>query len=96
MDMTEAAESRKRKRNDDENDFDLYGQDAEVSEKKPRTSDASALQRANNNLNFVNGGVDQPNQDEREWLIFLVSEKGELQVGIPDSLVLTLIDSTAQ
>jgi len=68
--------SLKRKRDDDDDDDELYG-DRDDTKTKPREDPPS--QRA---LEFAPqfNGSSTTVSDETEWLMFLVTEKGELQV----------------
>jgi len=68
--------SLKRKRDGDDDDQELYGR-SDATKRKPR-EDAEGQ----NTLEFApqfNGSTTAAN-DETEWLMFLVSGKGELQV----------------
>ena len=73
--------SLKRKREDDE-DADLYGE-AETTEKKPRGGNKDDLTGAELNTKIemqTNGTAPTTETEVMEWLMFLVSENGELQV----------------
>ena len=73
--------SLKRKREDDE-DADLYGE-KETTEKKPRGGNKDDLTGAELNTEIemqTNGTTSTPETEVMEWLMFLVSENGELQV----------------
>lgn len=71
--------SLKRKREDDE-DADLYGE-AEMSEKKPRGGNKDDLTGAELNIEIgMQNDGSASTEEVMEWLLFLVSEKGELQV----------------
>jgi hypothetical protein len=69
----------KRKRDDDEDNEDLYG-NSDTAKRKPREDleDGKTMGFAAQ----TNGSTTTLN-DETEWLMFLVSEKGELQVVAP-------------
>jgi len=71
--------SLKRKREDDE-DVDLYGE-TETTEKKPRGGNKDDLTGAelNAEIGMQVEGV-ASTEEAMEWLLFLVSEKGELHV----------------
>jgi len=68
--------SLKRKRDDDDDDEELYGDSDATKTKAPEDM---ASQKA---LEFApqSNGSTTTVSDETEWLMFLVSEKGELQV----------------
>ena len=78
---TNSTTSLKRKREDDE-DADLYGE-AETTEKKPRGGNKDDLTGAELNTEIemqTSGTTSTPETEVMEWLMFLVSENGELQV----------------
>lgn len=73
--MTAGAACLKRKRDIDD-DVDLYG-DGEATEK---VDDVNETIETNVALEVQNDGIVQT--EETEWLMFLVSQEGELQVPI--------------
>jgi hypothetical protein len=67
--------SLKRKRDDEDEDEDLYGDGNPKSKPRPEPEDSETMEFAPQ----TNGAV-TTSGDELEWLMFLVSENGELQV----------------
>jgi hypothetical protein len=89
--MSTTNASLKRKREIDE-DVDLYGE-AGTTEKKPRGDNSDDVTNNENSMEFERQtGEATSTAEELEWLIFLVSQEGELQVhpsfnGIDDRFV---------
>jgi hypothetical protein len=75
--LTAGAASLKRKRDFDE-DVDLYG-DTEMTEKTNGDSEESETMTSEPQTNGVTL-AEETESDETEWLLFLVSQEGELQV----------------
>lgn len=71
------ATSLKRKREDADDNDDLYG-DSDSTKRKLREGREDQM-----TLEFTPNGSNTTANDETEWLMFLVSENGELQVPIP-------------
>ena len=77
--MSTTNASLKRKREIDE-DVDLYGE-AGATEKKPRGGKSDDVTNIENSMEFERQTGEAPSKaEELEWLIFLVSQEGELQV----------------
>ena len=74
--LVTSSTSLKRKRDDDD-DSDLYGE-SEITDKKPR---GEATTGGPNNGNHVEFAVQAEDKvEELEWLTFLVSQEGHLEV----------------
>lgn len=76
--MSTTSASLKRKREIDE-DVDLYGEE-ETTEKKSKNDDFAINE---NNVEFAQQSEEVAKSEEMEWLMFLVSQEGELQVTYP-------------
>jgi hypothetical protein len=69
----------KRKREVNE-DADLYGEEAQVTDKKPRGDHSDSKPAKKMDVEFAINGDDTTASEELEWLLFLVSHEGALQV----------------
>lgn len=77
--MPTSTASLKRKREIDE-DVDLYGEE-ETTAKKTCASKTNDLGQSSSNMEFAMRAVEVETKTEVvEWLLFLVSQEGELQV----------------
>ena len=77
--LVTSSTSLKRKRDDDD-DVDLYG-DSEVTDKKPRGETSNQIPENGPHIELSVKEEEKP--EELEWLLFLVSQEGQLEVFIP-------------
>lgn len=83
----------KRKMDVDE-DIDLYGEEEPI-EKNPHSSDKADRSKSENGVTAATQNqMETPTTDELEWLMFLVSQEGALQVY--NNPTLLTIDSTTR
>lgn len=71
--------SLKRKREIDE-DADLYGEEAQVTDKKARGDNSHRETLNKRDVEFAINGNKTTAAEESEWLLFLVSHEGALRV----------------
>jgi hypothetical protein len=76
--LSTTSASLKRKREIDE-DVDLYGE-TETTEKKSRGNNKEELTSTGKNIEFAQQAAAATMKEKVEWLMFLVSQEGELQV----------------
>lgn len=80
--LVTSSSSLKRKRDDDD-DADLYGE-SEITDKKPRGETTKTIPQNGNPVEFAVKEEEKP--EELEWLMFLVSQEGHLEVNPLSSL----------
>jgi hypothetical protein len=71
--------SLKRKREIDE-DADLYGEEAQLTDKKPRGDNTEHEPRNVSDVDFARDGEKDTVAEHLEWLVFLVTQEGGLRV----------------
>ena len=77
--MKTSATSLKRKREIDE-DADLYGEEAQSTDKKPRGDDTEDESLNVSDVEFARDGEKDTVTEQLEWLVFLVTQEGGLRV----------------